>query len=190
MVRQKLVFLLSSRYFSIIRASSCELVKSSTNENSDNIFCLFPPRGCRVSLITEQLSFTHHILLFVSSKKEGVLEMREKPPIRPLYSPYCVTDTQPASTFPDPVCKLKISSFLFPEADCSIFTLLGVIDITIPCRSLIFLLPFSFFSSFSSLSPPSPRHSRRSNDATPLLHASPFKIQIKRFTLSTMYCFE
>ena len=77
-VRQKLVFLLSSRYFSIIRASSCELVKSSTNENSDNIFCLFPPRGCRVSLITEQLSFTHHILLFVSSKKEGVLEMRGK----------------------------------------------------------------------------------------------------------------
>ena len=89
-VRQKLVFLLSfksvsmvlvkwkviflsfcSRYFSIIRASSCELVKSSTNENSDNIFCLFPPRGCRVSLITEQLSFTHHILLFVSSKRKG-----------------------------------------------------------------------------------------------------------------------
>ena len=141
-VRQKLVFLLSSRYFSIIRASSCELVKSSTNENSDNIFCLFPPRGCRVSLITEQLSFTHHILLFVSSKKEGVLEMREKPRIRPLCSPYCVTDTQPASTFPAAVCKLKISSFLFPEADCSRFTL------------------------------------------------SHFKIQIKRFALSTMSCFE
>ena len=135
-VRQKLVFLLSSRYFSIIRASSCELVKSSTNENSDNIFCLFPPRGCRVSLITEQLSSTHHILLFVSSKKEGVLEMREKPRIRPLCSPYRVTDTQPASTFPAAVCKLKISSFLFPEADCSIFTQLGVIDVTIPCRSL------------------------------------------------------
>ena len=143
-----------SRYFSIIRASSCELVKSSTNENSDNIFCLFPPRGCRVSLITEQLSSTHHILLFVSSKKEGVLEMREKPRIRPLCSPYCVTDTQPASTFPEAVCKLKISSFLFPEADCSIFTLLGVIDVTIPCCSLVFLLPFSFFSF--SLSPHHP----------------------------------
>ena len=102
-VRQKLVFLLSFKSVSMVlvksksdifiillqvffnnqRASSCELVKSSTNENSDNIFCLFPPRGCRVSLITEQLLFTHHILLFVSSKKEGVLEMREKPRIRP-----------------------------------------------------------------------------------------------------------
>ena len=41
-----------------------------------------------------------------------------------------------------------------PEADCSIFTLLGVIDVTIHSPSLIFLLPFSFFSSSSSLSPP------------------------------------
>ena len=134
-----------------------------------------------MSLITEQLLFTHHILLFVSSKKEGVLEMREKPRIR-----YYVTDTQPASTFPAAVCKLKISSFLFPEADGSLFTLLGVIDVTIHSPSLIFLLPFSFFSSCSSLSPPPPCHPQnsRQSDEAPLLNMFP----LLRFKSRDLHC--